>query len=283
METLRTLSNAIQGKASRSAIVDLVASFAPLQQNVAERALLESVPDCLEWLEQSEIADRDDVRAVLNKITQGQMLDLHRFDNSKETRALSTAADLDEYTYLVAGCVGEFWTRLCLRHVSNFAEMPEEEMSGLGKEYGKALQLINILRDAGSDLRAGRCYFPEEELTSARMTAAQILSEPERFCPIYLSWVEKAQRGLERGMQYSRAIQNRRVRAATVLPALIGARTLGFLREAGIAVLDRRIKVSRYEVRGIIASLAITLASRSQIDAMFDRANLLRSPLIAED
>jgi farnesyl-diphosphate farnesyltransferase len=84
-------------------------------------------------------------------------------------------------------------------------------------------------------------------------------------------------------MQYSRAIQNRRVRAATVLPALIGARTLALLREAGITVLDRRIKVSRYEVRGIIASLAITLASRSQIDAMFDRANLLRSPLIAED
>ncbi len=37
-----------------------------------------------------------------------------------------------------------------------------------GKRYGKGLQLINILRDAGSDLRAGRCYFPNEELAMAR-------------------------------------------------------------------------------------------------------------------
>ena len=283
IETLQTLSNAIQGKVSRNVIVDLVASFAPLQGDAAERTLLESLPDCLGWLEQSEIADRDDVRAVLSKITQGQMLDLHRFDNPEEIRALRTGADLDEYTYLVAGCVGEFWTRVCFRHVLNFAEMPEEKMSTLAKQYGKALQLINILRDAGSDLRAGRCYFPEEELTSARMTAAQILLEPERFRPIYLSWVEKAERGLESGMQYSRAIQNRRVRAATVLPALIGARTLALLREASISMLDRRVKVSRREVRGIIASLAITLASRSQIDAIFGRAKVLRSSMIAED
>ena len=272
IETLQTLSNAIQGKVSRNVIVDLVASFAPLQRDAAERALLESLPDCLEWLEQSKIADRDDVRAVLSKITQGQMLDLHRFDNPEEIRTLRTGADLDEYTYLVAGCVGKFWTQLCFRHVPNFVEMSEE-----------ALQLINILRDAGSDLRAGRCYFPEEELTSARMTATQILSEPERFQPIYRSWVEKAKRGLDCGMQYSRAIQNRRVRAATVLPALIGARTLALLREAGMTMLNRRVKVSRREVRGIIASLAITLASQSRIDAIFGRAKLLRSSLIAED
>jgi farnesyl-diphosphate farnesyltransferase len=211
------------------------------------------------------------------------MLDLYRFDNPEEVRALRTGADLDEYTYLVAGCVGEFWTRLCFRHVSNFAQMSEWEMSALGEEYGKALQLINILRDAGSDLRAGRCYFPEEELISARLTAAQVLSEPERFQQIYLSWVEKAERGLECGMQYSGAIQNRRVRAATVLPALIGARSLALLREAGTSMLDRRVKVSRHEVRGIITSLAITLASRSRIDAIFGRARLLRSSLIAED
>jgi farnesyl-diphosphate farnesyltransferase len=282
-EALQTLSNAIQAKASREVVVDLIASFLPLQQDPTERRLLESLPVCLDWLDHVEEADRSDIRVVLAKITHGQMLDLRGFDNPAEIRALRTGADLDEYTYLVAGCVGEFWTRLCFRHVPNFAKMPEEEMSTLGEEFGKALQLINILRDAGSDLRAGRCYFPEEELTSARMTVAQILLEPERFQPIYLSWVEKAERGLECGMQYSRAIQNRRVRAATVLPALIGARTLALLREAGMSMLDRRVKVSRREVRGIIASLAITLASRSQIDAIFDRAKLLRSSLIAED
>lgn len=274
IETLKMLSNGIQSKASREVVIDLIASFVPLQTNESERRLLESLPDCLEWLEQMEQADRTDIRVVLEKITRGQMLDLQRFDNPQEIRALSTAADLDEYTYLVAGCVGEFWTRLCFRHVRNFASLSEDEMLALGKRYGMALQLINVLRDAGSDLRVGRCYFPEYELSAAHLIASQILSEPGRFQPIYRTWLDKAMAGLECGMQYSRAIENRRVRAATVLPALIGARTLALLDVAGSTALHRRVKVPRREVRKMISSVAITFASRRAIDAMFNRAKL---------
>ena len=151
------LSDGIQGKRTREMVVNQMASFVVLQENAAERILLDSLPDCLEWLEQTSEADRDDIRAVLEKITHGQMLDLHRFDNPAQVRALQTAADLDEYTYLVAGCVGEFWTRLCFRHLRDFASLTQDEMLALGRRYGMGLQLINILRDAGTDLRAGRC------------------------------------------------------------------------------------------------------------------------------
>jgi farnesyl-diphosphate farnesyltransferase len=273
-ETLKMLSNGIQGRVSREVVVNLIASFVPLQENAAERRLLRSLPDCLEWLEHVEAADRNDIRIVLEKITCGQMLDLERFDNPTEIRALQAAADLDEYTYLVAGCVGEFWTRLCFRHIRDFASLSEDEMLALGKRYGMGLQLINVLRDAGSDLRAGRCYFPEEELSAADLPAAQILSEPERFQPIYERWTEKAQDELECGIQYSHAIRNRQLRAATVLPALIGARTLVLLRDAGTMALQRKIKVRRDDVRRMILSLVITFASRKRIDAMFERAKL---------
>src|SRR5437899_1365042 len=277
IETLKMLSDGIQGKASRDVVVDLIAAFVPLQKKTSERQLLESSPDCLGWLNQIEQADRNDIRGVLEKITHGQMLDLQRFDNPREIRALGTAADLDEYTYLVAGCVGEFWTRFCFRHVRNFASLSEDEMLALGKRYGMALQLINVLRDAGSDLRAGRCYFPEYELNAAHLTASQILSEPERFQPIYQAWIGKAKSGLECGVQYSRAIENRRVRAATVLPALIGARTLSLLDAAGPTALQRMVKVPRREVRRMILLLATAFASRKMIDAIFNRAKLLQS------
>src|SRR5216117_1825155 len=281
IKTLKMLSNGIQGTASRDVVVDLIASFIPLQVNKNEQQLLESLPDCLDWLDQIERADRNDIRVVLEKITRGQMLDLQRFDNPQEIRALATAVDLDEYTYLVAGCVGEFWTRLCFRHVRNFARLSEDEMLALGKRYGMALQLINVLRDAGSDLRAGRCYFPEYELNAAHLATSQILSEPERFQPIYRTWLEKAKAGLECGMQYSRAIENRRVRAATVLPALIGARTLALLDQAGAGALQGTVKVSRREVRAMILSLAITLASHKSIDAIWKRAKQKNSASIA--
>jgi len=277
MEALKMLSDGIQGKASPGAAINHVASFVLLQENAAERTLLDSWPDCLKWLEQTGGPDRDDIRAVLEKITHGQMVDLHRFDTPAQVRALQTAADLDEYTYLVAGCVGEFWTRLCFRHLRDFTSLIPDEMLTLGRRYGMGLQLINVLRDAGTDLQAGRCYFPEDELPAVGLSAAQILSQSDRFQPIYQRWMEKAQNSLECGMQYSRAIRNRRVRAATVLPALIGARTLALLHKAGATALHHTIKVPRREVRGMILSLAIHLASPKQIEAIFNQGKLIAS------
>ena len=268
-EKLRVLARGIQGEALGDAIVDLSASFVPLQKDESERALIESLQDCLDWLEQSDVTDREEIRAVLENINRGQLLDLERFRDRDKVIAIETAADLDEYTYLVAGSAGEFWTRLCFRHLRNFATRSESEMLDLGKRYGMGLQLINILRDAGTDLRTGRCYFPNEELAAARMEPSQIMREPERFLPIYRKWREKAERGVEAGIQYSRAVRNRRVRAATVLPALIGARTLALLRDAGATALHRKMKVPRRDVRSIVLSLITSLASQSQIDAMF--------------
>jgi len=274
METLKLLSFGIQATTSRDVAAELVASFVTLQENANERQLLESLPDYLACLERMEHADRNDIRVVLEKITRGQMLDLQRFDSQQEMRSLSTAADLDQYTYLVAGCVGEFWTRLCFRRVRQFTSRTEDEMLAMGRHYGMALQLINVLRDAGSDLRAGRCYFPEHELSTVHLTPSQILSEPERFQSIYRIWLEKAKAGLVSGMEYSRAIRSRRVRAATVLPALIGAHTLALLEAAGTAALQRTVKIPRSEVRTMILSLGLTLASHRRIDAIFDRAKL---------
>ena len=268
IQTLEKLRRFVAGERDPKEIVDLTEGFVRLQQNAAERALIAALPETLARLDELSAADRDDVRALLQKITFGQSLDLQRFNDPAEVRALATSVELDEYTYLVAGCVGEFWTRLCFRHLRNFSRRIEEEMLTLGKQYGMGLQLINILRDAGADLRAGRCYFPVEELAAAGLAPAQIVQQPERFLPLYAKWLDKADSGLESGLQYSLAIRNRRVRAATVLPALIGRRTFELLRGAGTTVLHRTIKVPRSEVRTIIARLALTLADQRTIQKL---------------
>ena len=41
----------------------------------------------------------------------------------------------------------------------------ENEFFEKGIRFGKALQMINILRDIPEDLRFGRCYIPEQELS----------------------------------------------------------------------------------------------------------------------
>jgi farnesyl-diphosphate farnesyltransferase len=225
----------------------------------------------LEWLELLDDRDRREVREVLTRINQGQMLDLERFGASTGIQSLPAASDLDEYTYLVAGCVGEFWTHICFAHVQNFSARPESEMLALGVQYGKGLQLINILRDFGSDLRAGRCYLPADELHSLGLTPEEILAKPARVESIVRHWREKAEHGMVAGIDYACAINQRRVRFATALPALIGARTLSLMREAGAEVFERTVKVSRAEVRRIMASTAVALVSPRVLRAAFQR------------
>src|SRR4051812_40816865 len=118
-EALRILAAMIQGNASSEKTAQLRESFVALQTDKAERALIEQLPALLDWLDDLPADDRNEVRSVLSKINRGQSLDLERFGPSTSTSimALRTAEELDEYTYLVAGCVGEFWTRLCFRHV----------------------------------------------------------------------------------------------------------------------------------------------------------------------
>jgi farnesyl-diphosphate farnesyltransferase len=270
-EMLADLSSVLQGEVSPDMLVDLVNSFAPLQTNDAERRLIEWLPNCLKELARLRADDRDDIRTVLQKITRGQTLDIARFGDMAQPRALATDFELHEYTYLVAGCVGEFWTRLCFRHIRNFSNLPEMEMAELGKRYGNGLQLINILRDAHSDLQLGRCYFPIQELEEVGIDPSHILLEPGRFEFILEKWREEAQRGLSAGMSYVHAIRNPRIRGATALPALIGARTLSMLRAAGPTELHRTIKVPRHEVRAMIARLAITLGARGAVQRMFQR------------
>jgi farnesyl-diphosphate farnesyltransferase len=267
--TLANLRSVIQGDASQSVIADIVSSFSPMQTNPAERKLIEALPICFDELDRLGSDDREDIRFLLSKITKGQALDVTRFGDVAQPRALATALELHEYTYLVAGCVGEFWTRLCFRHVQNFSDTSEIEMSDLGKRYGNGLQLVNILRDAHSDLRAGRCYFPMQELKEMGLDPTQILMDPARFEFVLEKWREEAQRGLTAGMSYVHAIRNRRIRGATALPALIGARTLSMLRAAGASELNRNIKVPRYEVRAMIARVAVTLASRDSLNKIF--------------
>ncbi len=271
MAALRTLASAIQGTAAPNEVVDLTKPFSSLQTNESEKKLIEFLPECFQLLALTNAADLGDIRELLAKITRGQMLDLERFGDSGSTNALGTAADLREYTYLVAGCVGEFWTHLGFRYIADFTKESEIEMMKLAKRYGSGLQLVNIVRDAHVDLAGGRCYFPLEELNAVNLSPEQILQQPERFEPIHRKWIDEADGGLEAGMRYVRSIDHFRVRGATALPALIGARTLSMLRGAGPAAFRQKIKVPRGEVRGMIGWVALTLASRESLDEMFQR------------
>jgi farnesyl-diphosphate farnesyltransferase len=229
--------------------------LAKQQGSPAEQVLLEKVEGSLAALQKFSAADQKLVREVLTIIMGGQELDLRRFAGASAEKivALETAAELDDYTYRVAGCVGEFWTKLCRAHLFPNTRLDEKQMTADGIRFGKGLQLVNILRDLPADLRKGRCYLPTEKLEPARLLPETALSPANeaRFLPLFREYLDKAESHLTAGWSYTNTLPfgQFRVRLACAWPILIGVRTLEKLRAANVVELQQRVKVSRVEVR----------------------------------
>jgi farnesyl-diphosphate farnesyltransferase len=208
-----------------------------------ERLLLAKLQDCFEWLAQLPPADRADIVAVLEKITRGQELDVRRFGDPARVVALKTASELDEYTQLVAGCVGEFWTRVCVRHLARFARLAPEEMERLGASFGRGLQLVNILRDLPADLRSGRCYLPAEEIGEG---------SPEAMRASFARWVQRCEEQLDDGWRYIVSVRPWRIRYACFLPWRIAMLTVAMMKKSNPLDSDARLKVPRSKIRAVI-------------------------------
>jgi len=229
------------------------------QQNLSsEKLLLERIEDSLALLQNFSAADQKLIRDVLTTITSGQELDLIRFEKASTEKvvALETAAELDDYTFRVAGCVGEFWTKMCRAHLFPQARLDEKQFIMDGIRFGKGLQLVNILRDLPADLKKGRCYLPMERLEPAKLFPEILLSPANeaKFLPLFHRYLDEAESHLRAGWTYTNTLPfgQFRVRLGCALPILIGMRTIGKLRAASVIELQQRVKISRGEVRGIM-------------------------------
>jgi len=185
----------------------------------AERELLNRRQELEGWLNASP--DRAEIEEVWTTIQQGQAFDRERFAARPEPLS---AEELDRYTYLVAGCVGEFWTKLCAKRLPGFATLPGAKMKELGIHFGQGLQLVNILRDRHADAEIRRVYLPPERLVRTFAQAREYLGDAER---------------------YTRAIKGRRLRAACALPWLLAGETLDLVERQPDAP---RVKVTRGRV-----------------------------------
>lgn len=256
LETLRRWQKRIVGETPESLNWREIAGH---QDRAAERELLEIIEDLVGMMEAQTEEDCHLIRHVLGIITSGQILDLERFGkmaSCEEVRALANRMELEDYAYRVAGCVGEFWTRLCFAHLRPLPETSLEKMVTMGVAFGKGLQLVNILRDLPRDLRQGRCYLPVDELRARELRPTDLLepSAEAKLRPVYDSWLEQARAWLREGWQYTLALPAGwwRVRLACALPVLIGIKTLVKLQHYAILNPDLRIKVTRQELRAIL-------------------------------
>jgi farnesyl-diphosphate farnesyltransferase len=248
------------------AVREIQAAVLPHQSLSEERTLLEHLEDCGRLLESFSPEDRERIRRVLGILTEGMVRDLTVFPGStvQDLVALKTLADLDQYTYYVAGCVGDFWTRMMCAHRTALRDWDIEAMAQAGVRFGKGLQLTNVLRDVAADLRRGRCYIPEELLNEAGLAPSDLLDPAvlPKFRPVLARLLRIALEYLDQGWLYAMAVPRRelRLRLACVWPILFGVKTLQRV-SASPHLLDpgSTLKVSRGEVYRDMALSAGTL------------------------
>ena len=245
LERLLAFRGLVQGPASLDDLDQIVAPASEGEAAPAERLLLACLPDAFSFLESLPDFDREQVRRVVTTLTHGMELDLTRFsppgfsppgfqlDGPGSLSAFDSPEELDRYTYLVAGCVGEFWTAVARAHEKRLSGWDVERMTALGVRFGKALQLTNVLRDAPRDLRNGRCYLPADELEAAGLSPSDLLdpSRAPQARRVLAAWTERALDHFDAAEEYLLATPRRcvRLRLAVLWPILLGLATLAVL------------------------------------------------------
>lgn len=192
---------------------DTIADQAISSLQEGESDLLTALPLLLKELNdpRRDRLEANMIKSVWEKILQGQSLDLAYEEEKLSCHAplsLFTHEALDQYLYLVAGSVGEFWTEIAAYHLLDFSKETLEIMIVRGIDYGKGLQLTNILRDRHEDAQQGRVYCSQDQFSELYAQACTYLQQ---------------------GRSYIEALRPGRFKLASALPLLLAEETLSLV------------------------------------------------------
>ena len=267
LEHLEALRGIFQGGGTEGA-ARIRAALAPHQRIPAEAELVARLDDCLAVYRGLPPGDQERIARVVLTLTDGMRLDLTTFPGEDEGKlaGLQTRDDLDRYTYLVAGCAGEFWTAMCIAHRPRCARWDAEAMSRRGVRLGKGLQMTNVLRDLPRDLRIGRCYLPRQDLRRLGLAPEDLLDPGclPMVRPLLGDLLRLTLEHYEQGWAYTLAIPRpeARIRLACAWPLLIGIQTLaGIARSPNLLDPERPVKISRPAVYRLMARSGLAVLS----------------------
>jgi phytoene synthase len=164
-----------------------------------------------------------------------------------EARRYPTFADLELYCYRVAGTVG-----LMITPVAGYVRgSPALEHA---KTLGTAMQLTNILRDVGEDLRRGIVYLPEEDLARFGLSQAD-LRAGRRDAPFrdFMEFqIKRARRLYDEGLALIPLMTSVRGRAAFRFAADAYSGILEKIRTNGYDVFSQRAALSLGEKLALV-------------------------------
>lgn len=149
-----------------------------------------------------------------------------------------TFQELEHYCYCVAGSVGILST-----YIFSFQNPSTLEYA---KHLGTCLQLINIVRDLGEDLRRNRVYLPEEDLQHFKLSRQKLLNleySAADLQPLLILQANRARNFYHLAMHHL-SKQDRKQQKAGLIMANIYLELLHLLEKEKFDVLTKKIKLT---------------------------------------
>ena len=169
---------------------------------------------------------------------------------------IADEADLDDYMHEVAGRVGWLLTDLFALDLPG-VKARHGELTELGREFGLALQTVNVIRGLHDDWERGWVFIPRSFVPDGAPDPVTLLNgsveAPEVKRILLARLVDKAERHLAAAEDYLARLPRRRhgVRLFCLLPYLFAVRTLAISR-GNPRVFHEETKIGRSDVTAIV-------------------------------
>jgi farnesyl-diphosphate farnesyltransferase len=185
-------------------------------------------------------------------------------------------ADMDDYMFEVAGRVGYLLTHLFAWY-SRSIRVKIKELLPLAREFGLALQTVNVIRGLRKDFERGWVYIPRKFLEAANVTA-QELFEPgnrEEAIKVLDMLADKAERHLHAALTCIKTLPpwQHRIRLACIFPLMFAIRTLAISRR-NTDVFSHEAKITREEVKRIVRDATLWGWSNAWLDRYSKKLNV---------
>lgn len=181
--------------------------------------------------------------------------------------------DMDDYMHEVAGRVGYLVTDVFAWY-SGFVRSKLAVLMPLAREFGLALQTVNVIRGLRKDYERGWIYVPESFCAAVNLRRADLFDPAyERQALQVLDMLaDKAERHLQSALDYVKTLPRwlHGLRLACAWPLLFAVRTLAISRH-NVNVLMGEVKMTREEVKAIVRNTTLFGWSNRWLDDYYQR------------
>jgi len=190
-----------------------------------------------------------------------------------QKKRIETFADQDSYSYYVAGVIGHLFNDLlCLNKI--IGARLKRQLSRYARQFGLALQKVNILRDIADDIASNRYYWPRKLLqkygTDYRGLCLQ--ENRDKAMKVLREQIADARKYINAAMKYILMLPKKalRVRMFCLIPLFMAIESyVKCMDNHEVFEAGKKVKISREQVQEIVAKSGMWGTSNERLSSWF--------------